>query len=160
MFEITQGVPIILMSNVKNCSTFPVMIRAGERLGFAESVEELIVQTACVEAEPEEASSAPVTHNLTHLSPTEMVSVQRVLSAHEGVFYRKNASLEATHLTQHKIELKAGAGPAYTAQYALPHTQLEATKKLVIEMLRQEIIEPARSPFNSPIILVREANGE
>jgi len=101
-----------------------------------------------------------VQHSLEHMLPADAIALRTTLNKHGNVFYAKGNELPATNLTEHHIHLKPGTEPTFTPQYPLPQTQYEAAKKLLLEMLRDGIVEPTRSPFNSPIILVMKANGE
>ena len=51
-------------------------------------------------------------------------------------------------------------GPVRTAQYPLPHSKQEQVSDEVQQMLKLGVIEPAASPFSSPITLVRKKDGK
>ena len=44
-------------------------------------------------------------------------------------------------------------------QYSLPHSKLETVEQEVQVMLRLGVIQPASSPFNAPVILVKKKDG-
>lgn len=52
------------------------------------------------------------------------------------------------------IELKPHTTPIYTKQYRLPHAQKSELDKQIKNMLDTGIIEEARSPWSSPLLLV------
>ena len=160
VFEVLGGKRIAITCPVRNLSTSPVTIRAGERLATAERVNEIIVQTDWANQQTLVPSIESFQHDLEHLDPDGKSKMQEVLNSDKSVFYVEGSALKATHLTQHQIHLKPGSEPAYTAQYPLPQVQLDAAKKLVLDMLHQGIIEPTLSPYNSPIVLVKKANGD
>ena len=43
--------------------------------------------------------------------------------------------------------------------YRYPHSQKEEIEKMVTDMLKEGIIQPIKSPFSLPIILVRKKDG-
>ena len=43
--------------------------------------------------------------------------------------------------------------------YRYPYFQKEETKKIVAELLMSSVIRPSQSPFSSPVLLVRKADG-
>ena len=49
--------------------------------------------------------------------------------------------------------------PVYVKQYPLPHSQGDAVKQEVKSMLELGVIEPASSPYSSPILLVKKKDG-
>ena len=64
------------------------------------------------------------------------------------------------HRTQdHYIPLIKGSGPVKVMPYHYPHSQKEEIEKLVADMLIEGIIQPSKSPFLSPIILVKKKDG-
>lgn len=159
LFEVTEASVTMYSCPVLNSSSRPVMIRAGERMAKAEHVQEIVIQTATTETDTEQAQ-ANIQHSLEHLSPDVRLQVERVLINNCQVFHVKGQKLRATDLTIHHIQLRPNADPVYTPQYPLSQAQQENAKRLILEMLRDKIIEPTRSEYNSPVILVRKANGE
>nr|KYP59153.1 Retrovirus-related Pol polyprotein from transposon 17.6 [Cajanus cajan] len=59
----------------------------------------------------------------------------------------------------HSIPLMDGSAPVKVKPYRYPHSQKEEIEKLVAEMLHEGIIQPSKSPFSSPIILVKKKDG-
>ena len=57
------------------------------------------------------------------------------------------------------IPLLSGSQPVKVKPYRYPHSQKEEIERLVLGMLDEGIIHPSKSPFSSPIILVKEKDG-
>ena len=71
----------------------------------------------------------------------------------------KGERLGSSSLT--KLQIDTGdSEPLFTKQFSLPHKHKEIIKELCQEMAEKNIIRPSVSPWNSPLFLVKKANGE
>jgi hypothetical protein len=59
----------------------------------------------------------------------------------------------------HAIILKQDAQPVSVRPYRYPYYQKEEIEKIVRELLESGVIQPSQSPFSSPVLLVRKADG-
>ena len=59
----------------------------------------------------------------------------------------------------HPIVLKEGTTPISVHPYRYPYYQKFVIEKLIREMLAMRTIKPSQSPFSSPVLLVRKADG-
>ncbi|XP_022195051.2 uncharacterized protein LOC111052622 [Nilaparvata lugens] len=66
----------------------------------------------------------------------------------------------ATHFLVHKIRLKEGAEPFQQRPYPCNPLMQAVINEEVDSMLNQWVIEPSSSPWSSPIVLVKKANGK
>ena len=60
---------------------------------------------------------------------------------------------------EHQILLKEGIAPICQRPYRYPNFQKTEIEKIVIDLLEVGSIRPNQSPFSSPILLVRKADG-
>nr|KYP61846.1 Transposon Ty3-I Gag-Pol polyprotein [Cajanus cajan] len=68
-------------------------------------------------------------------------------------------SLPPTRAHGHFIPLIQGSMPVKFKPYGYPHSQKEDIERLVEDMLTEGIIQPSKSHFSSPIILVKRKYG-
>jgi hypothetical protein len=84
-----------------------------------------------------------------------------VYQAYQDVFSKAAADQLPKHrIYDHKIVLTEPLLNAYSALYKQSVEELEATKKYLQDNLEKGSIEHSQSPFASPILCVRKANGD
>lgn len=59
----------------------------------------------------------------------------------------------------HRIMVMPNQQPINVRPYKYGHVQKEEIEKLVVEMLQAEVIRPRRSPYSSPVLLVKKKDG-
>ena len=60
---------------------------------------------------------------------------------------------------EHQILLKEGTNPICQRPYRYPHFQKAEIETIIAELLEVGSIRPSQSPFSSPVLLVRKADG-
>ena len=60
---------------------------------------------------------------------------------------------------KHQIVLKDGTPPVCERSYRYPYFQKSKIEKIVHELLELGSIQSSQSPFSSPVLLVKKANG-
>lgn len=86
------------------------------------------------------------------------IMIQGVLDEFKESF-AKPSSLPPKQAVDHRINTKADAVPVNVRPYKYSHTQKDEIEKLVNKMLSVGIIRPGRSPYSSPILLVKKKDG-
>lgn len=102
---------------------------------------------------PEEGCMLPA----VELSGEDAHRVQRVLEAHSGVFGPLPA--RGAEVPALVIELKPGMIPAVQPPRRLSPALQETVKATVDEWLDLGIVQPSKSPYASPVVLVRKKDG-
>ncbi|XP_057755398.1 uncharacterized protein LOC130974540 [Arachis stenosperma] len=81
-----------------------------------------------------------------------------LLQNYAGVFDAPSG-LPPARSHDHAIPLIPGAQPVKARPYRYPHSQKEHIEGMVQQMLGEGIIQPSKSPFSSPILLVKKKDG-
>lgn len=89
-----------------------------------------------------------------HLNSEERESLDRICAKFADVFQMENDPLTVNNVYKQTIHLKQNAMPTYTKQYRLPFSQKKEIHNQIDKMLKDDIIEPTRSPWASPLLVV------
>ncbi|KAL4366769.1 hypothetical protein GQ457_05G003480 [Hibiscus cannabinus] len=73
--------------------------------------------------------------------------------------FQEPSGLPPNRGCDHRIPLKPGSGPIVVRPYRYPHFQKDEIEKQCDQMLQQGLIQPSRSPFSSPVLLVKKHDG-
>lgn len=97
-----------------------------------------------------------------HLNKKEKEKLSEVILKFRNAFHKEGNKLTFTNIEKHKIETTDDV-PVFSRQYRYPHAYKEEVKTQIEDLIRQNIIQPSKSPFNSPIFLVpkkQDASGK
>uniref|UniRef100_A0A1B6E8Y4 RNA-directed DNA polymerase n=1 Tax=Clastoptera arizonana TaxID=38151 RepID=A0A1B6E8Y4_9HEMI len=88
-----------------------------------------------------------------HMNSEEKQEILKLISEFSDIFHNENNSLTFTNQVKHFIKTTDEV-PVYTRNYRYPEIYRKEVDKQIQEMLKQEIIRPSCSPWNSPVWIV------
>lgn len=94
--------------------------------------------------------------NLSHLTVNERESIREKLTQFADIFHLPGDKLTYTDIVSHNIPIAKDVSPIYVKQYRLPEAQKPIIKEKIEQMLRDDIIQESKSPWNSPMLLVKK----
>lgn len=114
--------------------------------------------------EPEEAANEKLPDHLRQLATEvsdrlledEKEQVERVINRYSDIFVGPDKVLGQTDMVEHTIEVQPGTKPIKLPPRRLPISQREIAETEISSMLEAGIIEPSKSPWAAPIVLVRK----
>lgn len=92
--------------------------------------------------------------NLSHCNEEEEQTILKICFEYHDVFQLKGDRLSVTPAAIHKIPLLPGTNPINSKPFRLPFYQKENLEEEVQKLLKDNIIQPSKSPWCSPILLV------
>ena len=104
------------------------------------------------------ASVSAVSLDDSKLSNKDHSSAKQLLEEFHDIFAESKSDLGRTGLTQHSI-VTGQAPPIKQSPRRVPFAMRDELEKQVDEMLDQDIIESSKSPWSSPVVLVRKKDG-
>ena len=84
----------------------------------------------------------------------------KVLNDYRDVVSLEGEKIRSTKLVEHKIRLKDPQKIVNLPPYRIPHKYRDELENINSKMLKDDIIEPSISPYNSPLICVTKKSGE
>ena len=96
--------------------------------------------------------------SIVHLSSNDQEKLQELLTKYQDVCARSNDDLSQTDRVQHRINTGT-AKPIRQAPRRLPIDKREIEKAEIDKMLGRKVIEPSKSPWSSPVVLVKKKDG-
>ncbi|CUT98653.1 RNA directed DNA polymerase (reverse transcriptase) [Echinococcus multilocularis] len=95
---------------------------------------------------------------LTRISNYERKELRQLLLKYANIFSWQGVRLGRTNIVKHKIDT-GEARPIWQPPRCIAPPLLEEVNRLVEEILRDEVIKPSKSPWASPIALVKKNAG-
>lgn len=87
-------------------------------------------------------------------TPKEKIhTLMTLCKSYTDIFTLQNDKMTTNNFYEQKIRMTDDT-PVYTKNYRTPHGQKEEIDKQVNKLMKNELIEPSLSPYNSPILLV------
>lgn len=93
-----------------------------------------------------------------HLSEVQRITADNIISQFKEISY-ENQGLGRTSLITHSIDT-GDAAPIRQRYYRMSPEKQRILAEQLDEMLRDDVVEPAESPWSSPVLLTPKKNGE
>lgn len=90
--------------------------------------------------------------------PHPISAINELLLCFSSLFHQPS-SLPPPRQHDHHINLLPSANPVNVRPYRYPHFQKTEIEKQVTALLESGFIQPSRSPFSSPVLLVKKKDG-
>ena len=155
-----EEVPVRIM----NVHPEPHTLRADAVVSELEQIEQVnpVVETSessFTGAEAVPAYVEQLVSGVDHSVPGNQVArLRRFLMQNRKVFSEDERDLGSTSVMQHRIRTQ-GAQPIRQPLRKFPPAHVQAISEHVDNMLEQRVIEPACSPWDSNVVLVRKKDG-
>ena len=96
---------------------------------------------------------------LSHLRLEDRKALLNLIYSHRGAVAVND---EIGHVTfkPHVIQMEENKASTFTPAYRLPHVCIKLIEKEVEKLQKQDIIEPAASPWSSLVLLLKKKNGD
>uniref|UniRef100_A0A2H8THY5 RNA-directed DNA polymerase n=1 Tax=Melanaphis sacchari TaxID=742174 RepID=A0A2H8THY5_9HEMI len=91
-----------------------------------------------------------------HMDENERKTIYEICERYNSIFHMEGDILTFTNAGTHVIRLKQDQPPIYRRPYRLPHAQQDEINAQIKKLEDNDIIESSRSPWNSPLLLVRK----
>ena len=102
----------------------------------------------------------PIKFNVgDNLSETERERLNEFLQLHRHLFACNTNELTTTNLIKHKIDIGDNE-PIHSTPYRTSPGEREAMAEQIADMLKAGLITESKSPFSSPVVMVKKRNGK
>lgn len=98
--------------------------------------------------------------DLSHNSNEECKLIKKLITEFNDIFYVEGDGMTFVKNCEHRIFTKPGTNPVNTKQYRIPHSQKEIVQDKIKEMLKDDVIEPSTSLWNSPLLIVPKKSAD
>ena len=159
MLAIPQDQSVVV--RVVNTDVLPVTVYKNSKIGTAELVNESEICNTSVGDDNHNRTS--MTGDMLLSLPDDISAVQReqflaLLSKYSDIIAKDNDDLGNTTVMKHCIDT-GNAVPIRQQPRRVPLPRRDSVRKLLDEMLAKGIISPSKSPWASPIVLVKKKDG-
>ena len=154
---------------IRNNSSLPVTLKSGvvlgEALPYTKEVKELddfpCLHMSVTDKSAQSSLPLITKEHITRLDfPEFECELLALLNSFRNVTSLPGEALGHTSIIKHEIHLQPGSAPSYIPSYRVPHSRRVILEEQVQGMLNQDIVEPANSPHNAPLLLIPKKNGD
>eukprot|EP00731_Ephydatia_muelleri_P034851 Em0081g16a len=162
-----------IVVQILNPLPFPATLQADEAIGcFCCGAQVDVVSLELVDTDTGVTCSALKTHlseevaraiesmvtRIDELSCADREKLKRLLCEFSDVISVGEKDLGRTNVLKHKVNT-GDAPPIHQQARRMPYHQRETVKKMLDDMLQQDVIEASSGPWSSPIVLARKKDG-
>ena len=160
---------------IQNITNQPISLQSGVSIGDilsypapvlpVESAPCHVTQSSPLDPDspspPPSVQSPLLDHHLGHVDfPDAKQELLTLLSTFRSCVSLPGEPLGKTEVVRHSIHLTPGSKPPYVPAYRIPHSRRALVDDAVRTMIDDDVVEPAASPFNAPLLLVPKPNGD
>lgn len=95
-----------------------------------------------------------------HLNTEECDYLRDAIANYSECFHLKGDSLSFCDAVMHKLPVIPGTAPINVRPYRLPMSQREEIQKQIDKMLKENIIQPSKSAWNAPLLIVPKKSSD
>jgi len=162
----------VLYCNVINAGDSDIVLKSGTTIGHISDIERANIQfdedvSGFVPLDVEKVTKkaqgntfTPEPQMLKMVETSSLSDLQKnmllvVLSINSDVFQWDQSVLGRTKLVEHHVDT-GDSKPMQHKQYPIPTVAYEEIRKQTSQMLRDNVIRPSKSPWRSPVLLVKK----
>lgn len=136
-------------------------LNKGAAIAFLEETQEAseVIAVANFERARADASALPPPFDVNPALPQENRDRLLDLLHRYSECFSANSKLRQTPLAKHRIITEDGARPTRQSPYRVSSHEREAIRTQVDDMLSDDIIQPSKSPWAAPVVLVKKKDG-
>jgi hypothetical protein len=97
--------------------------------------------------------------NTVPMTPSQRAQLREMLIRNQAAFANDPKHTSTTTLTHHRIETGSHP-PVYVPPYRVSPAQRQLIDEQAQEMLDNGVIRPSKSPYSSPVLLVKKSDGK
>jgi len=149
-----------IVVSVINTSNQDIKINKNEIVGEIFEIDERNIQISNIETDENIQLTDPKNFLSKldigqNLSNNQKFKLEKLIGKYEHIFQWNDYDVGLSNATKHSINT-GNAKPIKQNPYRLPQTAKEEVENQISKMLENDIIETSKSPWSSPIILVKK----
>lgn len=136
-------------------------LNKGSTIGFLDEVGDIPGTFAISDQSHQDSSmqNQPPAFDINPELPSDRQNQIRILLESYGHCFATSSKVPKTPIAKHRIITSEHARPLRQSPYRVSPREREAIRKQVDEMLRDDVIQPSKSPWAAPVVLVKKKDG-
>lgn len=155
LVEVIHGEAEVLLTNFSNERRH---LAKGAAVAYLDEIAEFCECFALQEGDQDTLAPLPVLDVSASLSPAERQRLVDLLHQFNDCF-SSTSRVRQTPLTKHRIITEETARPIRQNPYRVAPKEREAIQEQVKKMLDDDVIQPSKSPWASPVVMVKKKDG-